>query len=400
MGTSTHLSSLAWVAQLVEHSPEEGRVGGSSPPPSTSMNRFKRLLLWADRNERHLGAVFFVFGFITDILTFGTLDIQYVNFLFIGYLAVTAIATLISHYLYSHESETDGTLKKSCKVIFPLLAQYAIGSLLSGTLIFYTKSSTFFVSWPFLILLALIFIGNEFFRTYKHRLTFQAVQLFFTLYAYILFALPLELHTLGRSTFLISTAVSSAGFIFFLILLYLVGKTRFIESFFEIVVSSLILVLAVIGSYFTGILPPLPLTLKDAGVYHSLQHTGTDYIVTTEQQQTWYESLFNQETVHLVPGDSLYGYSSVFAPGAFQTDIVHVWERYVPEKKTWVLASRIPFSLSGGRNGGYRGYSEISSPEPGEWRLSVLSSSNQVIGRVHFTVASTNEPVGVITLTK
>lgn len=30
---------LAWVAQLVEHFPEEEGVGGSSPPPSTNSHR-------------------------------------------------------------------------------------------------------------------------------------------------------------------------------------------------------------------------------------------------------------------------------------------------------------------------------------------------------------------------
>ena len=32
-------SSFAWVAQLVEHSPEEGRVPGSTPGPSTEVER-------------------------------------------------------------------------------------------------------------------------------------------------------------------------------------------------------------------------------------------------------------------------------------------------------------------------------------------------------------------------
>ena len=363
------------------------------------MKSFQGTLAWADTNERHLGAFVFVLGFATDLLTFGRLEINVVNWLFIGYLVSTAFATLASHYLYSHEREDERVSRKVAKVGFPLLAQYSIGSLLSGTLIFYGKSSTFFVSWPFLLLLIAIFFGNEFFRRYKARLTFQAVLFFFTLYAYVLFALPLSLHTLGRSTFLLSTGVSIAGFLLFLWALYAVGKKRFLESFKLIIISSSMLVFGIVGSYFTGVLPPLPLTLKDSGVYHSVVRTEGSYVVTAEQEETWQTRLLPR-TVHLVPGKPLYGYSSVFAPGAFTTDIIHVWERYDSAKKKWREVSRVAFTLSGGRNGGYRGYSEISSPQQGLWRLSVRTNSNQVIGRVRFTVVTVPTDPALITETK
>ena len=399
MGIFTHFSLFAWIAQLVERAPEEGEVPGSSPGPSTSMMTFQNILAWADRNERHLGAVLFVLGFGTDLYTFGTLEIQVVNWLFVGYVGITAASTLVSHYLYSHEKQEESFRRKAAKVSFTLLAQYTIGSLLSGILIFYGKSATVLVSWPFLLMLLAIFIGNEFFRKYKERLTFQTAQFFFTLYAYILFALPLSLHTLGRSTFLISSLVSTGIFALFLIVLYAVGKERFMESFWQILISTLVLLCAMIGSYFTGILPPLPLTLKDSGIYHDIRHIGDTYIVSAEQKEKWY-SAYLHTTIHITAGEPLYGFSSVFAPGAFNTSISHVWERYDSKNKKWIPVSQVSFLLSGGRNGGYRGYSEITSPDEGVWRLSVRTESGQVIGRVDFTIVYVSTSTPSTTLSK
>jgi len=142
------------------------------------METLKRVLSWAQRNERHLGAVLFVFGFGGDIFTFAYLSVGLANLAFIAYLVSAAVCTLGSH-LFSASREHSTVWRRTLSVLFPLGAQFAIGSLLSGCLIFYTKSSALLVSWPFLLLLVVVFIGNEYFRTYYKHLAFQNVLLYF-----------------------------------------------------------------------------------------------------------------------------------------------------------------------------------------------------------------------------
>jgi hypothetical protein len=73
---------------------------------------------------------------------------------------------------------------------------------------------------------------------------------------------------------------------------------------------------------------------------------------------------------------------------------MHVWEKYDPAQKKWVQQSKVAFTLSGGRDEGYRGYSIVSVTSPGTWRLSVLSESEQVLGRVQFKIETVDiEPV-------
>ena len=44
------------------------------------------------------------------------------------------------------------------------------------------------------------------------------------------------------------------------------------------------------------------------------------------------------------------------------------------------------FTLSGGRDEGYRGYSLTSNLAPGKWRVRMETERGQVMGRIGFTV--------------
>ena len=148
------------------------------------------------------------------------------------------------------------------------------------------------------------------------------------------------------------------------------------------------------ASYFTGIIPPLPLTLRDAGVYHSITRTSNGYEVQSETQtKPWWDlgpatSQFYPETIHYVPGTSLSVYSAVFAPISLSTAIVHEWQWYDSSKHKWVTKADIAFAISGGRDGGFRGYSTLSNIQPGKYRVSIETLSGQIIGRLYFNVAT------------
>jgi hypothetical protein len=353
------------------------------------MDSLKRLLVWAQRNERHLGAVLFIFGFITDLFTFAFLPVDIVNLAFIGYLVLGMVSTLGSH-LFSGAREHPTLWRRTLSIVFPLAAQYAIGSLLSGCLIFYAKSAAVIVSWPFLLIIALVFIGNEYFRTYYKHLAFQIVLLFFGIYAYAIFALPLFIHKLGPWIFIASTVLSIFVLLGFLLLVARVHRPGFRNSVRYIVPSALCIVVVMSACYFTGLIPPIPLTLPSAGIYHSVTHQNDTYVVALENTKAWWDP--RTQVIHHVPGTPLFAFSSVSAPFKFGTSVVHVWDRYDPEKKRWTEESRIEFPIAGGRDGGYRGYSQVSNPDAGKWRVTIETSDRQVIGRLYFVVENVATP--------
>jgi hypothetical protein len=272
------------------------------------------------------------------------------------------------------------------------LSQFALGGLWSAFLIFYGRSAVIAASWPFLVLLAGMLLGNEIFRKYHTRLAFTCTLLFFALFSYTIFALPMVTGQMGRRTFLTSGALSVAAFLLILFALRVIGRERIKEAWRGIALGSLGVFAAINIFYYTNILPPLPLTLANAGVFHTLNKEGDTYRVTAEDGN-WLRTPGATPVMHVGSGDKLYLYSAVFAPIMLKTEVLHIWQRYDDVIGSWRTESTVRFSIMGGREGGYRGYSVKSTPRAGRWRVNIETPDGLLIGRVPFVVAAANGAV-------
>ncbi len=353
-------------------------------PLSPASRTFNNLLSFASRNERKLGAGLFALGFLTDLLTFTLLPLSTINLFFAAYLILTAVCAFGANVIYKWSTK-DVWWRKSLAVLFPLGVQYALGGLLSGFVVFYASHSVVSVSWPFLLLLALVYIGNEYYRKQREHLIFQTVLFFFALYAYAIFALPLFAGSLGPWIFLGSTLIALVLFAAFLWLLYVVNEERTKENLRPIGGIVVGITLAITGAYFTGVIPPLPLALAHGSAYHSVVKTGEGYLVEAEEAQPWWD--LRPQTIHLAPGAPLYAFTAVVAPASFGGSVVHRWE-HKNSDGDWITLGRISFPISGGREEGYRGYSVKEDLAPGAWRVSVETPGGQVIGRFGFTMVT------------
>ena len=349
--------------------------------PTTRQN-LEQLLAWARRNERWLSACFFVFGFLDHLITFGAFPLSTEIIIFEIYLTFIALCTLFAHI----SSDRPGRIMRALAVLAPLAAQMAIGGVLAGFVVFYTRESALSVSWPFIVFLAIIFIGTEFFRSYREHLVFQTALFYFSLYALYIFALPTYIGALNERVFFLSTLIALLLFGLYLLILGAFGWQRLRQMITPILLSVAGITAAVMLAYLTDIIPPLPLALRDGGIYHSVVHEGNGYLVQGEQPKPWWH--VGAQQVDHVPGTPLYAFSAVFAPGSFGTSVVHEWQFYDPTAKAWKTRSIIAFGVTGGREAGYRGYSLISDPEPGKWRVRVETLTGQTIGEFRFTVVN------------
>jgi hypothetical protein len=365
------------------------------------METLRNLWAWIQKNERHIATVVFFGGTTTDILTLTKVSLSYGIELLGLYTVLAVAATIAEHYLYLHEA-TEGPFLRGLRLLAAFFAEFIIGCLLSGIFVFYTRSAALIASWPFIVLLVAMLFGNEFLlRGRRERLTFRSLLIFFTLYAYVIFALPTFLHHIGMYTFLESSVVTVVVFFLFLCILGVLGWKRLKDSLLEIIIGAVAILALVNVSYFTGIIPPIPLALRDASVYHSITH-ATDsagdsvYDVQAEAStDPWWDFLHAiPTTVHIVPGSSLSVYSAVFAPIALTTAIVHRWQWYDPQTQKWTTRAEIAFPIDGGRDGGYRGYSTLLNLTPGKYRVSIELLSGQVVGVLNFNVeTSTTTPI-------
>lgn len=362
---------------------------GVMPEEKERKTRFNE---WYEKHERTVSSAAFIGGFVLDNFTLSRIDRFFDMFVMFFWFTVAG-ASIVALNLSLGKSEHRND-------IFRFFIQIAFGSLFSGFTVMYMRSGSFTASFPFLTLVILLFIGNEFFRKRYLRLTFQVSILFTALFFFMIYCVPIFLGKMGVWVFLLSGAASILVVAAFASLLLALlprethkSKTALIQSIVGIFIVVNIL-------YFTNLIPPIPLSLKDAGPYHSLTKSEagkeTQYLLGGEQTH-WYDFFRPHQEIHILYGEPVYFYSAVFAPTKLSVGIAHRWQYYDVTQGKWIPSGTFPFGITGGRDTGYRGYSEKTNIRPGLWRVDVITDRGQVIGRTKFMVIEVPVPVALET---
>jgi hypothetical protein len=139
--------------------------------------------------------------------------------------------------------------------------------------------------------------------------------------------------------------------------------------------------------YFMNIIPPVPLAMRELGIYHSVLKRSDGGYTAVFEPKHWYQFWRDTSARYtLTQNKSAFCFSSVFAPTDLSAPIYHTWEYYNPLTETWEVRSRVSFPISGGRSDGYRGFSVKTALTAGEWRCDVETAAGALIGRVKFIV--------------
>lgn len=337
--------------------------------------------------ERYVSPFALIAGFILDTLYLTRrVDLWQTNALLFFYLVLAAVCITLINMI-----ETGRIRGPRIIAIFPLIpvvAQFAFGGLFSAYLSLYSRSASFAISWVFVVALAALLLGNERFMRFYVRFPFQIGIYFATLFSFLIFFLPVVFKEIGVSMFLISGAASLAVIAAFLLLLrYLApgvsssDRRRAVAS-----IGGVFLLVNVL--YFTGAIPPLPLSLKDAGVYHSVVRQSDGSYLLLGEPRDWYEEYLRYEkTYHQATSSApVYVWSTIFAPTGLSTVIEHEWQQYDAARGGWQTTDLLTFPITGGRDGGYRGYSAKSGIMPGRWRVNVYAEDGRLITRIGFVV--------------
>ena len=359
------------------------------------MQAIRTTLGWARTHERHLSAVAMAGGFAFDSYAFGRIDRVMTQAVFILYLVVAGVCIAVLH---QRESRGD-TSNPRLHTILVAATQFTLGALLSGFCVFYIRSASLGSSWPFLLFMAAIFIGNEYFRAYASRLVFATLLFFFSIYSYAILLVPVALARIGAASFLMSGALAVLVFLFYMRAIAWLGRDRYKNARNQIAAGMVMITALINAFYFLKVFPPLPLVLTDAGIFHSAKRTGSDYQVAAEPQPPSWQALFGVYPVlHVEPGAKLYLYSAIFAPRGLRTQIVDEWQ-WQDSRHDWTTQQRVSVSISGGRDDGFRFYTVKTAPMPGQWRVNIATLDGRAIGRVRFSVQATATPVALQTRT-
>lgn len=345
-------------------------------------------IYWWVRN--HVSMVAFVTGFVWDTLTLKRIDLVYENVVFVSYLLIAFVGIVLIHSIETHRW-TPRVLVRM-RAWLPALIQFPLGGLFSGFVIFYTKSGSLFTSWPFMAILLALFVGNEFFHKRYERLVFQMSVFYFALLTYLVLVTPAVLHTISTATFVFAGLISLIAILLLSQLIRYLFPKLYRQGARSLWVMIGLIYIGFNALYFSNIIPPVPLALKEIGVYHSVTRIESGYEVTY-QSPVWYEFWRSTSGVfRRSPGEAVYCFSSVFAPTELKTKIYHSWQRKV-SGGVWKREERIPFSIEGGRDGGYRGFTLKEQLTDGPWRCVVETENGQIIGQVRFNIIDVDQQV-------
>ena len=353
---------------------------------------------WYARFERPISSFSLLAGFAFDAITLHHVDHFWDNFWVGGHLIIVAICIIWINRREIGEQDSVAVAADPLQLHFWLvnIMQFFFGGLLSAFLVLYFRSAVFSVAWPFLLILVIAFFANESLKRQYARLYFQIDFLFFSVFLFAIFIIPVVMHSIGITAFLISGGTSLLLLAFFLLLLKRfsrrglgVNKMVLFSTIAAIFVGMNIL-------YFTNLIPPLPLSLEDAGVFHSISRDiSGNYSVTYEDGGFlnrfaiffgWYP------TYHISSSEPAYVWSAIFSPAGLDLHIVHEWQEYDISTKQWITKSLVPLSVVGGRENGYRTYSEKAGITDGTWRVNIKTDSGELIGRLVFAVVTEPTP--------
>lgn len=340
--------------------------------------------------ERHIGSLTILIGFIFDNLTLREASINVQTQVFLIYLILSGVSIISLHFLESKEGRSE-----TLHFWVFLLMQFTIGGLFSMFFVFYSRGFALSASWPFLLFLLANLVGNELFKKYYTRLSLQVSLYFIGIFSFFIYYMPVILHEMNDMVFIYSGLASLAVVFILIRLLELISFKRVNQWRWKIAGGVLTFYFLINIFYFTNIIPPVPLVMKDGGVYHNFSvNSEGDYVVYHEPITQWQSLLDEYPVYHRVNGESVYVVTSVYASSELGTEIIHDWQYYDEVSKKWISASRIIVPIVGGREGGYRFYSLKQNLNAGKWRVDVLTLRGQNISRIKFEIVdATSTPV-------
>jgi Protein of unknown function (DUF2914) len=339
------------------------------------LTTFQKIKRWV---KKHWLTASFVLGFCTDVILLNQVDDLFDNLVLLTYVTLATLSILL---FYAGVAQKMGARFSRTLVRFmPGVMQYSFGGLLSGMLIFYGRSGDWVTSAPFLLLILSVILGNELVQKRSDRLVYHVALYFIGLFSYAVLVLPIVFGAMGDLMFVLSGIVALIWVTIVVQILY-----RIVPNYMRVNTKRIIVMIGAIYAtlhvlYFTAVLPPIPLSLTELTMAHSVTvpQTGT-YRVVTENQAWWRQLPYMEESLHPT-APTLSCFARVYAPTKLHTDIFHRWE-YKGADGKWVDRARIQYPIAGSNKGGYRGYTTVSNVADGKWRCSVETARGQVLGR-------------------
>lgn len=261
---------------------------------------------------------------------------------------------------------------------FTWALQFFFGGISSALVVCYFKSSGSLASFILVLMLAALLVGNEFLQK-RYESFGLNLALFCLLGTMVLnFTIPYFVHGIGFRWFFLSTVVS-LGICFFV---WKIARRPKRMMVIPVLISVLLT-----AAYLMNWVPPVPLVLKQQMVCQNFDKRN--YSCDVDSPTMLQRLNLGTPTVHRVDGNEVYFLSSVFAPAKLKAGLEFRWYYQEPTTGKYKLTDKISSGrmvMNGGRESGFRIYSNKRNAPPGKYRVETAYKNGAVIGASAFEV--------------
>lgn len=239
----------------------------------------------------------------------------------------------------------------------------------------------------FFIILIVLFFANEYLKKRISNKYLQFSVYFFISFTFFVFMIPVFIKEMNTGIFIVSGAVSLVCTLILIVFIYIISPSTRLEVHLGKIIGLILSIYGVINLfYFLNLIPPVPLAMETGLVAHNIGIRNNKYVVSYETDE-WY--VFWRDYRHkfiLQPDGTVYVFSSIFAPTDLEKSILHRWKWFDRNTGSWEIMDNIGYEITGGRDGGYRGYTFKNNVKPGRWQIEVITEEGLVLGIIDFEI--------------
>lgn len=307
------------------------------------------------------------------------------------YLAVVGVMLAVVVTWNERTSPVPASWKWLLNASGPLV-HFMLGTLLNAYALFYFKSASGWSAALFVVVIAVLLIVNELpqFRRLGPVVLFALYS--FCLTSYFAYLYPVLIGRMRSWMFLLAVVTS-------MVPLLLLSRMHFRATadrrrvLLQALVPSLGVQAALVVLFLLRLLPPVPLSLMEIGIYHDVSRDPSgSYLLSRESPPWWRPWTRDDIDFRARAGDRVYCFFRVFAPARFEDQVRVRWS-YREPARGWLPSDAVPIVVRGGRERGYAGYAYKQNWRAGEWRVAVETTDGREIGRRAFTVREDPDPL-------
>lgn len=341
--------------------------------------------IFVSEHQKYLPVAFFTGGFFWDSLTLGRIDGWYSNTILFSYLSCLTAG------LYVYNLKDDGrwqdTFLEPYQNYAPYAIQFFLGGLTSAYVIFFFQSVSLTKTMVFFLILVVLLFSNE---LLKHRISNKYLQFgayFFVTFTFFIFFLPIVFTAMSTFLFILAGVLSLLLTGYIILIIYRKSPSTRQEIHKGKLIGLIIgIYFGINAFYYFNLIPPVPLSLQNGMVAYQVEKKGDTFEVTFEQSGLFNFGKSYNRSFNYTKMDTVFVYTSIFAPTDLKKSVLHHWQWYDPKADHWNSTDRISYEVTGGRRGGFRGYTFKENVWPGQWKVDVTTGEGLVLGVIEFEI--------------